>query len=209
MRRRECASVGARSLYGHRPSRQQRQPWCDALLRADPAWQVARHAECRYTGRMQRPITGFRQDEEGHWVALLGCGHPQHVRHHPPMASRPWVLTEEGRSARLGQMLDCLRCERFELPPDFVAYRSTPEFTEATVPAALRRDHSTRAGVWGVIRVQAGRLRYRVPCWSVEQVLTPEVPGIVVPEVLHSVEPLGAVRFRVEFHAAPAAVPPR
>jgi hypothetical protein len=60
---------------------------------------------------MQREITGFVQDEQGDWVALLSYGHRQHVRHNPPWTVRPWVMTEEGRTARLGQRLDCKLCE--------------------------------------------------------------------------------------------------
>ena len=55
-------------------------------------------------------IASFRRDEEGHWVAELACGHRQHVRHEPPLQSRPWVLTEAGRASRLGTMLRCMRC---------------------------------------------------------------------------------------------------
>jgi 3-hydroxymyristoyl/3-hydroxydecanoyl-(acyl carrier protein) dehydratase len=60
---------------------------------------------------MNRAITGFHLDDEGHWVAELACGHDQHVRHDPPLQSRPWVLTESGRSSSLGVELDCLRCD--------------------------------------------------------------------------------------------------
>ncbi len=60
---------------------------------------------------MQQSIIGYHQDEEGHWVADLCCGHGQHVRHQPPMTSRPWVLTEEGRRAFLGTKLNCKKCE--------------------------------------------------------------------------------------------------
>jgi hypothetical protein len=59
---------------------------------------------------MQQPITGFVQDEEGHWVALLACGHRQHVRHRPPFIERPWVMTAEGRRGRIGSSLDCVLC---------------------------------------------------------------------------------------------------
>lgn len=34
----------------------------------------------------------------------------------------------------------------------------TPVFDENTLPAALRREHRTKPGVWGVIRVLDGRL---------------------------------------------------
>jgi hypothetical protein len=55
-------------------------------------------------------ITDFTQDEEGHWVAILACGHRQHMRHNPPLVERPWVLTSAGRATRLGQSLNCLHC---------------------------------------------------------------------------------------------------
>jgi hypothetical protein len=57
-----------------------------------------------------RRIIRFHVDDEGHWVADLECGHAQHVRHEPPLMSRPWVLTPEGRAAMLGQTLDCVHC---------------------------------------------------------------------------------------------------
>ena len=31
------------------------------------------------------------------------------------------------------------------------------------MPKALTSDHSTRAGVWGLLTVTAGRVRYRIP----------------------------------------------
>ena len=66
---------------------------------------------------MERRITGFHTDDEGHWVAELECGHNQHVRHDPPWESRPWVVTTEGRRSRLGMRLTCVKCDREE-PPD-------------------------------------------------------------------------------------------
>ena len=60
---------------------------------------------------MDRSITGFHQDDEGHWVAELDCGHQQHVRHNPPWVNRLWVTTLEGRTAALGAALDCRKCD--------------------------------------------------------------------------------------------------
>jgi Protein of unknown function (DUF3565) len=57
---------------------------------------------------VKQAIAGFHQDEQGHWVAELACGHNQHVRHDPPWQLRPWVLTEEGRRTRLGETLNCV-----------------------------------------------------------------------------------------------------
>ncbi len=59
---------------------------------------------------MQRRITRFRQDDEGHWIADLECGHSQHVRHNPPWFVRPWVTTGQGRREALGSMLECRLC---------------------------------------------------------------------------------------------------
>jgi hypothetical protein len=60
---------------------------------------------------VRRSIVGFEQDEVGDWVALLECGHRQHVRHRPPWQERAWVLTAEGRQGRLGTPLECPGCD--------------------------------------------------------------------------------------------------
>ncbi len=60
---------------------------------------------------MNQPIIGYHLDEEQDWVADLACGHGQHVRHNPPWINRPWVMAEEGRTAHLGEYLNCKRCE--------------------------------------------------------------------------------------------------
>ncbi len=89
------------------------------------------------------------------------------------------------------------------LPDGLEPYKRTATFTEDTVPAALTNDHSTKDGVWGLIHVEEGRMRYvvtdpRRP--AEERVLTPQSgPGVVEPTILHRVEPLGAVRFHVQF----------
>jgi len=154
---------------------------------------------------MQRRIASFVRDERGDWVAWLDCGHRQHVRHNPPFTNRPWVATEQGRAEQLGKEWPCPLCDRLEMPAGFVAYKRTPEFTAATVPQGLLRDHSTKAGVWAQIRVLEGTLRYYVPSLGRQFDLTPDVPGIVIAEVVHHVEPLGPVRFYVEFFRAPAS----
>ena len=154
---------------------------------------------------MERPITGFERDEEGHWVARLSCGHGQHVRHEPPFHDRAWTTTEEGREEKLGLPLDCLRCDRRELPEAARHVRRTPTFTEESVPAGLLRDHRTKRGTWGLIHVEQGELEYRIdePASEVLR-LVPGRPGVVVPEMAHRVRPLGEVRFHVEFLARPA-----
>lgn len=90
------------------------------------------------------------------------------------------------------------------LPADVRSYARTPEFTEASVPKALLNAHTTKAGAWALIHVLEGSLAYRIedPRRPVsETVLTAQTPpGVVEPTILHAVEPLGPVRFYVEFH---------
>ncbi|QMV64506.1 DUF3565 domain-containing protein [Pseudomonas berkeleyensis] len=76
----------------------------------------------------KRPATAtahlldFRQDEHGDWVAVLSCGHTQHVRHRPPWQNRDWILDPAQRQARLGCPFPCGWCAR---------ERSNDEFKEA------------------------------------------------------------------------------
>lgn len=86
------------------------------------------------------------------------------------------------------------------LPESVAPYKRTSVFDQDNLPAALSRDHSTKPGVWGVIHVLEGRLAYTITAPHGEQILEPDVPGIVRPEQLHHVQPLGKVRFFVEFH---------
>ena len=90
------------------------------------------------------------------------------------------------------------------LPDGVQSYRRTAVFTQDTVPAGLLKAHNTRDGVWALINVLEGELIYRVtdPRRPASQrVLTPGTPpGVTEPTILHAVEPLGPVRFFVEFH---------
>lgn len=63
---------------------------------------------------MRQKIIGFYQDELGDWIANLACKHGQHVRHKPPLVSRPWVTTPEGRETFVGHELDCVLCDEEE-----------------------------------------------------------------------------------------------
>lgn len=149
---------------------------------------------------MNRAIVGFHRDEEGHWVVELDCGHGQHVRDTPPFVERPWVHSAAERRERIGGELACALCERAEVPAGYEAQNRTPVFDEGSVPAALTSTHSTKAGVWGLIHVERGRLEYHVhaPAEKVS-ILDPRHPGIVLPEVEHHVSVIEAVRFFVEF----------
>lgn len=154
---------------------------------------------------MQRPIIGYHQDEKGDWVAELCCGHGQHIRHKLPFHVRPWVQSAEGRSSMLRTELDCVCCDRFELPEGFVAYKRTPEFNEDSIPLGLKRHHSTKPGVWAMIHVLSGQLKYFLDGLDSRELdLDPENAGIILPEVLHHVATDGPVRFFIEFYCRPS-----
>ncbi|RVU35017.1 DUF3565 domain-containing protein [Hwanghaeella grinnelliae] len=154
---------------------------------------------------MERPITGFDRDAEDHWVALLSCGHRQHVRHQPPFVDRGWTQTDAGREDALGQMLDCSLCDRMELPEGAVRYKSTPIFTDITIPKALRREHTTKPGVWGKIRVLDGKLLYEILQPTLQTfTLDRNSTAFIVPEVPHRVEKIRNVIFQVDFLKIPA-----
>lgn len=83
------------------------------LTHESHAWAVERFLEERQPqlpAAIPSRIAGFHQDDEGHWVADLECGHGQHVRHDPPWQNRPWVTTPEGRAGFIGVELPCVRC---------------------------------------------------------------------------------------------------
>ena len=84
--------------------------------------------------------------------------------------------------------------------PPLSPYRTTPMFDETTLPAALRREHRTKPGVWGVIRVVEGALELRFAEGAPPQILSPGAPGLVLPDQPHWVTPLGAMRMQVDFY---------
>lgn len=90
------------------------------------------------------------------------------------------------------------------LPDGLSNHRSTPLFTASTVPAALLRDHDTKDGVWALIVVHSGSLRYKVTdprrATTTRDLKPGEAPGVVEPTILHHVEPIGAVEFQVDFY---------
>ena len=90
------------------------------------------------------------------------------------------------------------------LPPGVAPYKRTPTFDQDSLPAGLRREHRTKAGVWALIHVLEGSLRYRILDPPSEEMLAPGTPGVVKPEQPHEVEPVGPVRMYVEFFSAAA-----
>jgi tellurite resistance-related uncharacterized protein len=87
-------------------------------------------------------------------------------------------------------------------------YRSTPVFDEKTLPEALKREHRTKDGVWGVIRVLEGKLKFVLAESGTETILTPDRPGLVQPQQTHRVEPLSKLRMQIDFYDREPALDP-
>ena len=153
---------------------------------------------------MQRNIVGFYLDAEGDWVARLDCCHGQHVRHQPPFVNRPWVVTQAGREAMLGSTLECVRCDRLELPADLVLYRRTPVCTAVSMPVELRQGYATRSGIWSRIRLLKGEAHCLLGApLSQTLALEPLSEMAVPPQVLHSLSAGQAAHFDIEFYTTP------
>ncbi|CAN1721647.1 conserved protein of unknown function [Hyphomicrobium sp. 1Nfss2.1] len=88
------------------------------------------------------------------------------------------------------------------LPPGLRHYKTSPEFTAMTVPQSLLSAHRTKAGVWGLLRVTQGRLRYCIDAVPPKALVIEQGSTAVIdPEALHHVELLDAeTRFLIEFH---------
>jgi tellurite methyltransferase len=89
------------------------------------------------------------------------------------------------------------------IPEGYVVTRRTPEFTQDTVPPALLSAHETKGGARALIHVLEGKLRSCIEAPASETILEPGQPGVIQPQVPHHVEPVGLVRFYLEFHRTP------
>ena len=79
-------------------------------------------------------------------------------------------------------------------------HKSSSVFNGNTLPIVLRREQRTKSGVWVIIRVLDGRVRYQVLDPVSEVILEPGRPGLIRPDEPHLVEPLGPVRMQIEFY---------
>ncbi len=79
-------------------------------------------------------------------------------------------------------------------------YGASPVFDEQSLPDALRNDHRTKPGTWGLLRVMDGAVRLIFIDPPSEQVVTPDHPGLIPPQATHHVVPLGPMTMQVEFY---------
>ncbi|GAA0595982.1 hypothetical protein GCM10009416_37940 [Craurococcus roseus] len=190
------------------------EDWAPHLARLRDFWsQVMLRQTGRYTGNPYqahlRLLPELRPEMFGRWLSLFdaACAETQAPEAAALFRERAAAIARSLRMGLFEPLPVRRRAEEAEagaLPPGLQRVRSTPVFTDATVPAGLLRRHRTAPGTWGLIRVLEGRLLLRVLDPPGERVLDPaHAPGVVGPGAPHEVQPLGPVRFLVEFHRAP------
>lgn len=90
------------------------------------------------------------------------------------------------------------------LPAGMTCYKTTAHFTSHNVPRSLLASHSVKAGVWGMLRVASGRVRYCVdgnPSFS--EIVSNGGAAVIEPDTPHHVELMDAdSAFFIEFYRA-------
>jgi tellurite resistance-related uncharacterized protein len=89
-----------------------------------------------------------------------------------------------------------------KLPENVSPYRTLGPFTEGTVPKGLLSEHQTKKGVWGILTVMNGSLRYTVTQERNETsvLLTPQTCGVIEPTYNHYLEITGPVKFKLTLY---------
>ena len=82
-------------------------------------------------------------------------------------------------------------------------YKSTPVFDDKSLPDAIRSEHRTKPGTWGLLRALAGRaaLVFVEPLSEVE--VTPDNPAEIPPQATHFVRLDRPARLQIEFYREP------
>lgn len=82
-------------------------------------------------------------------------------------------------------------------------YKRTPDFDQDSLPDAIRKEHSTKQGVWGLLVVSEGAARLVFHQPRREVAVTPGQPGVITPQAVHHVELDGPAQLHVEFNREP------
>ena len=86
------------------------------------------------------------------------------------------------------------------LPPNARFVRATAEMTVETVPPGLRRAHRIADGVWGLLTVSSGTVRFVLE--ETTDIVEVGAGGshVIAPGVRHHVDPSDDARFLIEFY---------
>ena len=85
------------------------------------------------------------------------------------------------------------------------SYKKTPEFTPDSVPQGLLKEHSVKIGTWGLLRVSAAEVTFHVASMGFTKRVVPGGEQIIVPELLHHIEPGSGAVFQIEFYRRQAS----
>jgi len=93
------------------------------------------------------------------------------------------------------------RARARDLPPGVAPYRTIGPFDEATLPKGLLASHSLAEGVWGLLRLERGRIDFvwEDAAGGVAELVAP-AEIVVPPTVLHHLEKRGDFRLAITFH---------
>ena len=91
-----------------------------------------------------------------------------------------------------------------ELPPEVELTRTTPVFTETTVPAGLLAAHQVASGVWGRLIVHTGELRFTFEdAPDQTHMVGAGETQVIPPQRPHHLTVAAPTTFAVEFYKAP------
>jgi tellurite resistance-related uncharacterized protein len=82
-------------------------------------------------------------------------------------------------------------------------YKVTPIFDQDSLPVAIRTEHRTKPGTWGLLRVLEGAVTLVFIDPHRELAVTAEQPAPIPPEATHFVRVDGPMRLQVEFYREP------
>lgn len=84
--------------------------------------------------------------------------------------------------------------------PTQTPYATTPVFDETSLPESLRKDHRTKDGSWGLLRVLEGEVRLVFLDPPQDRLVTPDDPAPIPPQSPHYVKLMGPMKTQVEFY---------
>lgn len=112
-----------------------------------------------------------------------------------------WHSIKSQKIVGIGDETECLQCDFLEFPAGLEGYKKTPVFNQETIPKGFRRAHSTKKGVWAIIHVLSGKVRYMVDDLSDQSFdLDQHTQGVIAPQMEHHLEVIGDVELYVEFY---------
>jgi tellurite resistance-related uncharacterized protein len=82
-------------------------------------------------------------------------------------------------------------------------YKSTPVFDEESLPDAIRKEHRTKAGTWGLLRVLEGTVKLVFVAPHRELAVDADRPAVIPPQETHFVVLAGPVRLQIDSYHEP------